>query len=238
MTKQEANKKWPKRGGFYYFNDNGTEKKYPSITTILGVINKPFLYSWYGKGVARTLLREYFYDAPKFMEMVVSDIDRIVSEMYSLFFEEKVTKAGNRGKYIHNIATKILQGIDYEKLEQNAPYTVGLLGFVADHKPKEIYSEKIVKSDKYGIAGQLDWVVEINGETWLLDIKTSPQTYVEMEWQLGFYAEALAEEGLKVDRVAILHLPGNGKYSIVNAVGDMEAVMAAKTLWVKKNEKE
>jgi len=59
----------------------------------------------------------------------------------------------------------------------------------------------------YMYAGTCDLVLEINGEKWLLDIKTSNSLHTSQDFQLSAYAQAwneLYEE--KINRIGILWL--------------------------------
>jgi hypothetical protein len=79
--------------------------------------------------------------------------------------------------------------------------------FWSTHKPTLLESEIHLFSDEYKFAGTCDLVVEIKGEKWLLDIKTSNSLHTSHELQLAAYAQAwneLYEE--KIDRVGIIWL--------------------------------
>ena len=67
-------------------------------------------------------------------------------------------------------------------------------------------SEVHMISDKLGFAGTLDRVVEIEGEKILLDIKTSNSIQPTHWLQLSAYNELIKENGVNVDKVAILWL--------------------------------
>lgn len=216
MNKQEVNKKYPKRNGFYYFDVENKEVVLPSITKILQVLNKPFLIPWAAKKCAAIAL-----DNPTLTE----------DEVYTLHRNRDVIAAGTRGTGIHNIAPKLIKDINADYLEVYEPYIKGLKKFIQEHKPEEMFSEKVVKSFKYGIAGQFDWLLNVKGEAWLVDIKTSAGIYPEHGLQLAFYEQALLEEGIKVDKRKILHLPGNGKYSLVEVGGSMEVISHIKKVW-------
>lgn len=60
-------------------------------------------------------------------------------------------------------------------------------------KPKFLHTETFAVSDKYQYAGTVDCVAEINGETFIIDWKTSKNLWPEYELQLSAYKEALVE---------------------------------------------
>ena len=61
------------------------------------------------------------------------------------------------------------------------------------HKPELISAEDFVWSDEHKYAGTADLVVKMNGEIWLLDIKTSNSVHKSFDLQLASYAKALEE---------------------------------------------
>jgi CRISPR/Cas system-associated exonuclease Cas4 (RecB family) len=79
--------------------------------------------------------------------------------------------------------------------------------FWTTNKPTLIESEIHLFSDQYKYAGTCDLVVEIEGERWLLDIKTSNSIHTAMDLQLAAYAQAWNETfEEKIDRVGIIWL--------------------------------
>jgi hypothetical protein len=74
-------------------------------------------------------------------------------------------------------------------------------------KPILIESEIHLFSDKYKFAGTCDLVLEINGEKWLLDIKTSNSLHTAMDLQLSAYSQAWDETfEEKIEKNGILWL--------------------------------
>ena len=224
INKKEANKIYPKRRGYYYFDTPDGEKQYPSITSILKVLDKPGLMYWAVKEVSNIAL-----DDPSL------SVEEVGSKFRSI-----LTDAGTRGKGVHNFFHRILLGedvIDY--LEQYKDYIEPIKQFKKDYTIEPLWNEKIVKSDLYKIAGTTDEGTIINGRRALLDLKTSKYVYPENGLQLGFYQQALKEEGEIFEDIYVLHVPGDGTYSLVQVKGNMEIVIALKKVWEwvnKKNE--
>lgn len=219
-TKDNANQKSPKRGGWYHFTVDGRSVKYPSITNILGMIDKSrFLVPWAGKACARLACDEPWLTP---------------EEVYSKHRQQDVVAAGQRGKGVHNVAPKIFNHEEVPDIHRN--YVEPLKEFFKEHNPTVIDCEKVVRSDKYGIGGSLDFILSVGKETHLVDIKTSKAVYSTFGLQLGFYKQALSEEGITVDKVYVLHLPGNNKYNLVNTVGNMEIVQNLKQIYMWNEE--
>lgn len=216
MTKQEANQKWPKRNGMYYFDIDGKEVILPAVTEILRVLAKPALVNWAAKEAAKIAL-----DNPTLTEKeVVGQFGQISGN------------AATRGRGVHNFFQQILNNqYDIDAPEQYRPYLEGIIRFQKEYQVTPIFNERIVKSLKYGYAGTVDQAVKTNNQTWLIDLKTSKQIYPEMGLQLECYKQALVEEGFKIDKTAILLVPGDGTFQLAEVKGDIEVFLALKKVW-------
>ena len=125
-------------------------------------------------------------------------------------------RAAEEGTQVHKAVEDLVEGKevtwidDYGKAKYNELVWGMILKF-ADfwntHKPKLISSEEFAYSDEHQYAGTADLVVEMGGENWLLDIKTSNTLHKTYDLQLAAYAKALQEtRGLKIDRTGIIWL--------------------------------
>lgn len=218
MNKKEANKKWPKRNGYYFFNVNGKEIKLPSVTNILQTLNKPALVSWGAREAAKIALDDPTLNASE-----------VVSKVYQIR-----NSAANKGKRIHSLFQAILQqGDDFDMskvTKEDIPYAQGILDFRNEYEVKHIANEKMVKSFKHGYAGTADEIIKTKNYTWLLDLKTGG-VYSEAHLQLECYKVALEEEGIKIDKTMVLRVPGNGTFSLIETKGDLEVFLNLKKVW-------
>lgn len=152
-------------------------KLYPSVTTALGVIRKPFLEVWRGK-------------------LGNDEADRVMHEAADL--------GSAVHDYCHMINTG--QAVDPadEYREMVMAYQSWLSATVKEIVLAEqvVYSHKyqyagrldllaVLKGDKYPT---------------VIDIKTSKGIYPDMALQLAAYQQALAEMGIKANRRLILHI--------------------------------
>lgn len=168
------------------------ETYYPSVTTILQYIPKN-----------------------KYFEEWLKDVGHNAD-----FIKEQ---AGYEGTQVHEAAEALLKGEEVEWMDNfgNAKYSfpvwkmiLKFADFWKTYQPTLLLSERIVYSDKYKFAGTVDLVVELEGEKWLLDIKTSKNLHKSHSLQLASYAKALEEvSGIKVDRTGILWLKAHTKKS-------------------------
>ena len=166
-----------------YYSRN--EQYYPSVTSILQYMPKnKFFETW---------LKDVGHNADIIMR-----------------------KAGDEGTQVHEaienyLLGKKIQMINDDGYSNYSTYVWQMIlkfhEFWSTHKPTLLESEIHLFSDKYKFAGTCDLVVEIKGEKWLLDIKTSKSLHTSHELQLSAYAQAwneLFEE--KIERIGIIWL--------------------------------
>lgn len=128
-------------------------------------------------------------------------------------------KAGKEGTQVHEAAERLIRGEEVSWMDDygNARYSqlvwemiLRFYDFWETYNPKPLFVEEFVYSDKYKYAGTVDLVVEINKETWLLDLKTSNILSKGYDLQLAAYAEAFKEiKNIEFDRIGVLWLKSN-----------------------------
>ena len=230
-TIEQINKEHPRRAGFYYLKIGGKDYKLPSVTTIIGkTLAKPALVPW----AARTAA-----------EIALNDPTLSVQECASGIYRAR-DKAANRGSMVHSLVESISKGakIDIAGLpDEVRGYAQAFVDWFSMVKPKILLTEQVVYSLKYGYAGRLDFVADINGKIFLVDIKTGKTLYTEAFIQLSAYAEAIEEMGdspdlfRPIDKIAGLLLKQDGSFAFQEGVRDIEPFLALKKVWefLKKN---
>jgi hypothetical protein len=173
-----------------YYRRNGNY--YPSVTYVL---------SYYPKG-------KYFEN---WLKQVGFASDYIVK------------KAAEEGTQVHELSEAYLNGEELKFLDDrgrpqyNPDVWQMFLRFVEfweEFKPTLIETEVHIFSDVLKVAGTCDLIVEINGETWLLDLKTSNQLQTTYELQTAVYGQCYEEcFGKKIDRFGILWLKSSKRKS-------------------------
>jgi hypothetical protein len=173
-----------------YYRRNG--KYYPSVTYVLG---------YYPKG-------KFFEN---WLKQVGFSADYIVK------------KAAEEGTQVHELAEEYLNGVELNFLDDrgrpqyNPDVWQMFLRFVEfweTHNPTLIETEVHLFSDELKIAGTCDLIVEMNGELWLLDLKTSNQIQTVYELQTAVYGQCYEEcFGKKIDRYGILWLKSSKRGS-------------------------
>lgn len=170
----------------------------PSVTTILEA---------YPKGAA------YF----QWLKSAGEDADTIRDE------------AGRRGSVVHALTEAYDNGEEVALYGDNIQYKIGdwamferYVDFRSRFKFDIIHSEQNFISPSLGFAGTIDRVVELEGKTVLLDIKTSNAIYDSYWLQLAAYEKLLTESyGFNpIDEVAILWL--NAKTRTEGKKGDIQ----------------
>ena len=173
-----------------YYRRNGNY--YPSVTYVL---------SYYPKG-------KFFEN---WLKQVGFSADYIVR------------KAAEEGTQVHELAEEYLNGEELKFLDDrgrpqyNPDVWQMFLRFVEfweEFKPTLIETEVHIFSDVLKVAGTCDLIVEINGELWLLDLKTSNQLQTTYELQTAVYGQCYEEcFGKKIDRFGILWLKSSKRKS-------------------------
>lgn len=163
------------------------KKPIPGVTTIIGKgLPKPALPYWAAKSVA---------------EYVVADLDRTISLVEQNATEAAIAAlkqtpwtvrdtAAVRGTEVHALAEQLVHGDEVEAPEHLAPFIEGYAHFLDGTKLVPICTETPVASRAHWYAGTCDLIATIDGETWLLDIKTSSGIYGDFALQLAAYATA------------------------------------------------
>ena len=130
-------------------------------------------------------------------------------------------KAGKEGTQVHEAAEKLVLGEEVTWMDQygTAKYSqivwemiLKFADFWNTHKPELISTEQFVWSDKYKYAGTADLVVKMDGEVWLLDLKTSNALHRAYDLQLAAYAKGMEEvKGIKIERSGIIWLKAQSR---------------------------
>lgn len=114
--------------------------------------------------------------------------------------------AGNKGSKVHLAIADILGGKEVridskyinkatEQLEEltleECDCILAFKGWFDVIKPKVIAWETTIFSEIHNYAGTIDFICEIEGETWIVDFKTSQYIWPEYELQLSAYRQAV-----------------------------------------------
>lgn len=213
------NLKTEKRGGLY-FKPN-VLPPYIAVTNVLGVMAKPAITYWYGKQIYLAMLAN----------PTLSEKEAMAAPY------ETSKKAQSRGSTVHDI---IEFWVHEKKAIDNIPpefrpYAQAFYKWVEDNKITIVEHEKTIYSEQHHYAGTCDMIIKLNGsnELMVIDAKTSKDgaIYKESELQVSAYMHALKEEGMKVNRAAVLALSETGTYNFKLADNEIDAFLACLKLW-------
>ena len=171
--------------------------------------------------------------------------------------EEIKIEAGDRGTIVHHAIEKLItegklkmddkikdrEGVERE-MTPDEYYCVMTFAqwYETNGKPKTIAVERTVESEKYGYAGTLDYLFELNGENVLVDIKSNKYIFPSHELQVSALKQACAEEELKVDKIAILqvgYLANKSQHYKFTEIEDQFSLfLATKEIWAKEHGKD
>ncbi len=160
-------------------------KQVPSVTTILGVLNKPALLQWAWQcgvdGQDYKLVRDSAANIGTLAHYLILCHLRDEKPDTAQYSHDDIDKAENC----------LLSYFEWEK----------------GHTIKPLIVEGMYVSEAYRVGGTVDLVAEIDGQPGLIDHKTGKGIYGEMIYQVAAYEAILAEHGHGVQTVRILRIP-------------------------------
>ena len=163
-----------------YINKNDIEV--PSVTTIIKILNKPFIAKWANSlGWKR------------------QSYDKVLEE------------SANKGTFVHEVLNAYIfrQG---KKFNLSNPEVMNFLyetidifkDFEKSNDFKPVWGEKSFSLEKFG--GTVDLYCNLNGLDTIIDFKTSKRFYSSHFIQLGAYIQLLEANEYNVDQVGILRI--------------------------------
>ena len=166
-----------------YLNSKG--EKVPGVTTVLGIVGKPYLIPWANKlGLEGINLSEYNKE--------ISGIGSLTHAYIEGFLKDEEVDDSTVSETIKESAktcfSKFIEWYD-------------------KHEVKPIAMELSLSGERYG--GTIDAILEIDGSVFLMDWKTSKDIYEEYWVQLSAYLHLLNENryGNNIEAVGILQIP-------------------------------
>jgi CRISPR/Cas system-associated exonuclease Cas4 (RecB family) len=188
---------------------------YPSVTTVLGVYPKGYgFYKW---------LKENGEDADEILEKageqgskVHDAIDQIIKGhqvkwTHTFVDTLQLQTVESAARFVddcnNGLVTKYYKEVQFYTLEE-WKMILRFVEFVESHNPIFIANEFNIVSIRYRLGGTLDIVVDMYGERWLIDIKTSNYLHKIHELQLAAYAVMFNDENPEspITRTGILWL--------------------------------
>ena len=163
---------------------NAEGKRLPSVTTVLGILDKPALINWAWKcgldGLDYKNVRDNAADIGTLAhKMIMCHLTHTECDT-SEYSPDDVSKAEN-------------SFIKYLEWEMENPI-------------EPVLVEKPLVSDEYGYGGTIDCLAKLNGDLVLIDHKTGKAIYTDMFYQLSAYEQLLKENGYAIINSRILRI--------------------------------
>lgn len=206
-------------------------ERVPSVTTALGILDKPALKFWAQNQTIEGVVRLYDMYEGTVPARTFGQLKGALSDN-RLCFYQKTSAAADAGTALH-LATEqwaedgIIPNIaDYEPRVR--PHIRAFAKFLRDYEPEFVESETIVGSAKYGFAGRLDAKMLFHGRvaterglTGLVlgDYKSAKQIHpLTMFRQLEGYEGASVECGFApTDHRCVVRLGADGEYEVAES---------------------
>ncbi|WP_448807488.1 hypothetical protein [Aminobacterium colombiense] len=158
---------------------NSAGKRVPSVSTIVGQLDKPGLVYWAHK-------------------LGLAGVENLRDH------RDAIGKAGNLA---HDLAIPYLSGVDIhttieevkddytqEEIELAIPIMDRFRAWAEQHEFKTAFAEKSIVSDIYDFGGRFDWYGLVDGVPTLIDFKFTKDIYPDHSYQLAAYAYLLKEK--------------------------------------------
>jgi hypothetical protein len=185
-------------GSRFYFNENAPDIRYPGVTSVVGMLPKPFLAFWQAKMVA-----ELAVDSLDFIEQMAAR-DRDGAVQYLKGAANRYTKTRSKvGSDAHDLFERMIRGEYVGRVHPDmVPYQRNFAAFLDGVQPELVRAEDVAWSDTHEYAGSFDGILRLKlddkgkpdpqGETALVmaDWKTSKSTYPDVALQMSAYAHA------------------------------------------------
>ncbi len=189
-------------------------------TAVVGALPKPWLGAWSAKMVAQAAVDN--------LDLITAIAKQNPEEAVRWLKGkpwEKRDKAAVRGTLVHEIAECYVEGRPLPDFtDEELPYAEAFEAFVQDWSPRFVEVETTVYDPRLRVEGTFDSLAVIDGEHWLLDIKTSSGVYAEYMIQLAFYMAApliVRPDGATEpfshprDRAGVVHLREDASYDLI-----------------------
>lgn len=209
-------------GSRFYFNEDFPDIKYPGVTSVVGMLPKPFLAFWQARMVA-----ELAVDSLDFVERM-AERDRQGAVDYLKGAANRYTKTRSRvGSDAHDLFERMIRDERIGRVHPDmVPYQRNFGAFLDGVQPELVRAEDVAWSDQHKYAGSFDGILRLrlddqgkpdpHGDPALVmaDWKTSKATYPDVALQMSAYAHAetiIAPDGARTpmpefDGAVVLHI--------------------------------
>ncbi len=163
----------------YSWNGAG---KVPGVTSVIKALDKSGpLVGWAKRETAACAIR----NLPLLTTMVADGGPAAAVEWLKRTPDYQRDSAADLGTRVHAFAEALSNGLEIDLDDTARPFIEQYEKWRAIYKPQILNSEYMVYSESHRYGGTADMAARINGETWLIDIKTGSGAYAETALQLA-----------------------------------------------------
>jgi len=156
----------------------------PSVTTILGILNKPALLQWAWRcgmeGIDYNTIRD-----------TSANIGTLAHYLVMCHLTGQQAETNEYAIADLSLASNILERF---------------VSWESQHKLETVLVEKPLVSEEFRYGGTIDWYGILDDKPTLLDLKTSGGIYPEYLYQLAAYGSLLREQGFDIEEYRILRV--------------------------------
>lgn len=158
---------------------------------------------------------------------------------------------GKHGSKVHKTVELLLAGAEVKMNEEVMNPRLGILeqltveeygaviSFVEWYKtlknPEIVESEQTIWNEKDGFAGTLDLLLKIDGELWLIDLKTSQSIWPSHEIQISAYAHSIPEK-VKLGILQLGYKRNKNNYKFTEIEDKYDLFLASRKIWINECE--
>jgi hypothetical protein len=217
-----------KMAGRYYTIDG---RKFPSVTSILNVLNKPQLINWAVR-LTRDCLKQELFAFKRANSFKDLDLDNLLAKSAQEHHRVR-NAAADHGIAVHSSIASYIG--NKSSVAHSDPVIIAFRQWQDTAQFEPIASERLVISREHVYAGTADLIGTVNGRLALLDIKTGRSVYPEYKLQLAAYAVAWGEmKGHLPELCMNLHVRSNSSITEANVFTAAELIPLFQTFLAAK----
>ena len=162
----------------------------PSVTTLLGVLDKPALVQW-AANMAVDFIQENLKVGEALDEITIGDLCSNARSAHRKYTK----KACDVGTLVHQRLAEFLESGEVRSPvneQAKSGFDAGI-EWLQKHNAKALVVEGRAYSREFGFTATTDFIGEVDGINAVLDFKTSKDLYENYYWQIAAYAQARYE---------------------------------------------
>ena len=180
------------RGGSRYYIHPGSQEKVPGVTSVVGMLPKPFLKAWAAKEVATSAVRSLDGTGPDWLSPMIESDPEGAIDYLKRSPDRNTKKAADDGTAAHGVFEALALGQPVGKLTDTLDdFRRQYEDLLSVIQPTTLRTEDTVWSETHSYAGSFDAFMEIQGERCWVDNKTTRSgVHAEVALQLSAYSHA------------------------------------------------